>query len=283
MTDWRTRLEPSRPFWGEYRSRIQKFNGNRFPDVKELNRLLALNLASHGGQGIQFVPACDLPGIEYEYHIYTTGQVSTRENNWHDLFNALVWSCFPQFKAAMNAVHFNARKSGNGKSRGKLRDALTLLDESGAIVVSCNSDSLDALASHDWSRVFPAGDFHSAVPPIGWQNDGTHVFVCGHALLEKFLNPYKAITAHALLVLVDDEMMVMPREALLLELDRILAGQLVNGQLLDSPGSLSPLPVMGIPGWWPHGVQDSEFYADKQVFRPPRKGRPKASIVVLSV
>ena len=121
MTDWRTSLELSRPFWGEYCSRLQNFNGARFPDAKELNKLLAVNLESHGGQRIRFVPARDLPGIEYEYHIYTTGQVSTRENNWHDLFNALAWSCFPQLKVAMNSVHFNARKPSKTQSRGKVR------------------------------------------------------------------------------------------------------------------------------------------------------------------
>lgn len=281
MTDWRTSLELSRPFWGEYCSRLQNFNGARFPDAKELNKLLAVNLESHGGQRIRFVPARDLPGIEYEYHIYTTGQVSTRENNWHDLFNALAWSCFPQLKVAMNSVHFNARKPSKTQSRGKVRDALTLLDESGAIVVSSNADRLDAYATHDWSRVFLAGESHSAASELGWQNDDTHVFVCGHALLEKFLKPYKAITAHALLVLVDDEMMAMPRETLLSELDRTLAKLMVNGQLLDTPGCLSPLPVMGIPGWWPHGAQDSEFYADRQVFRLPREGRQKAPIINL--
>ena len=28
-----------------------------------------------------------------------------------------------------------------------------------------------------------------------------------------------------------------------------------------------PLPVLGIPGWWPAN-EDLEFYRDKQVFRP---------------
>ena len=31
----------------------------------------------------------------------------------------------------------------------------------------------------------------------------------------------------------------------------------------------TPLPVLGVPCWWP-GNEAPEFYADAQVFRPPR-------------
>ncbi|HBZ06685.1 MAG TPA: DUF3025 domain-containing protein, partial [Massilia sp.] len=32
--------------------------------------------------------------------------------------------------------------------------------------------------------------------------------------------------------------------------------------------SFTPLPVLGVPGWWPE--QDAAFYADTSVFRPKR-------------
>jgi len=34
--------------------------------------------------------------------------------------------------------------------------------------------------------------------------------------------------------------------------------------------NFSPLPVFGIPGWWPQ--QDEAFYEDAFVFRPKRLG-----------
>ena len=91
----------------------------------------------------------------------------------------------------------------------------------------------------------------------------TQVLVCGHAILEKFLDPYKALTAHAL-YLHSSEPMPIP------EIDGLLAETLLSGELLSGPGDLSPLPLMGIPGWWPAGPQDEAFYSDEGVFRPRR-------------
>lgn len=269
MTDWHSSLKPSRPFWEDYRAQFQQLNGATFPNARELNKLLPVDLRSDGGCVIRFVPARDLPGIQYEHHIYTTGEVSTRENNWHDLFNALAWCRFPRLKVAMNARHFREKNSASGHSRGKKRDALTLLDESGAIVISSNRDILEALARHDWPSVFQSGVF---------QNNTMQVFLCGHALLEKLLQPYKAITAQALLVLADEKMTARPRETQLTAFDQVMAAQLFDERFFDAPACLSPLPLMGIPGWWPDAAQDDQFYADQTVFRPLRQKSPKAPI-----
>ena len=48
------------------------------------------------------------------------------------------------------------------------------------------------------------------------------------------------------------------------------ADRLREDDLLDTTNGLSPLPLMGVPGWW-GGGQDEAFYADKDVFRPPRR------------
>jgi len=37
---------------------------------------------------------------------------------------------------------------------------------------------------------------------------------------------------------------------------------------LRGSADLSPLPLMGIPGWWAGGPQDQSFYDDQSVFRP---------------
>ncbi len=41
----------------------------------------------------------------YELRIAATGEIDTRADNWHDLFNALAWIAFPRSKAAINAQH----------------------------------------------------------------------------------------------------------------------------------------------------------------------------------
>jgi hypothetical protein len=53
------------------------------------------------------------------------------------------------------------------------------------------------------------------------------------------------------------------------DFDEMLADGVRKGSLLETPGDLSPLPLMGIPGWWDGGEQDDEFYADGNVFRVP--------------
>lgn len=266
-----SKLNLSWPFWQDYRSVLTQLNWTNFPTADELCKLLPAGLQSRGGESIRFVTASEIPGVSYENHIFNTGQVSTRTENWHDLFNALVWSRFPQLKTAMNAVHFNQQKMQQTPQRGRLRDALTLLDESGAVVVSARRNMLDAVAMHDWKHVFGTGFFSQR--DLDSQG-GLKIFLTGHALLEKFLDPYKSITAKVLLVEVSETAFTLPREEFRSALDHGLAEALLNGTLFGSPADLSPLPLMGIQGWWPHGDQDDTFYADPDVFRPLRRLSP---------
>ena len=273
MNHWRSGLELSRPFWEDYRDGLLSLDGESFPGTRKLNTLLPAGLCSRSERPIRFVPANQLPGVEYEKHIFCTGEVSTREKSRHDLFNALVWSRFPSLKVAMNAVHFRELGSGQEGRRGKQRDALTLFDESGVIVVSSVKENLDALARRDWNFVFREN-------ASAWY-DEIKVFVPGHALLEKFPQPYKSLTAHALLMRLDDSLLERPRATLLQMLDEMLAERLLAGSILDSPSSLSPLPLMGIPGWWSPPEQNDDFYADRQVFRPPHGNSRKAPVWLL--
>jgi hypothetical protein len=261
MKHWRSGIELPRPFWEDYRDSLLRLDGESFPGAGKLNTLLPLALSNRSEHPIRFVPAHNLPAVDYEKQIFSTGEVSTREKNWHDLFNALVWSRFPSLKVAINAVHFRELGSGQDGRRGKQRDALTLFDESGVIVVSSNKEHLGALARRHWRSVLLEN-------ASAWQNE-IKVFVVGHALLEKLLQPYKSLTAHALLMRLDESFLVQPRVTLLKMLDEMLAECLLAGSILDSPASLSPLPLMGIPGWWTAAEQNDEFYADRQVFRSP--------------
>ena len=161
----------------------------------------------------------------------------------------------------MNARHFGEIQRQSGTERGRARDALTLWDECGVIVASANNQVLEDLAGRNWKSAFQ-DSAHL------WQND-IRVFICGHALLEKFLNPYKAITAHALLVQLDLDSFPTDRAKLLAELDRSLASKLLQGKLIKTTADLSPLPLAGIPGWWNRCEQDDDFYADTSVFRIP--------------
>ena len=252
-------FEPGSPYWQDYLPFLQHLAGGDFPTCDQLNALLPDGLSSESGQNIHFVPSTELDDGAYEHRIYTTGQISTRPDNWHDLFNALVWMRFPRIKIAMNTLHFHAYAQQTDGRRGSLRDALTLFDECGAIVFSQRQELLETLAQRRWSEVFQPDLFKKEV----------QLAISGHAMLEKYLSPYKSMTAKALLVQVDTKHMTLPRAKLLSYLDKQLAEQLLAACILTTPACLTPLPLAGIPGWWPDAEQDDEFYADQQVFRPP--------------
>lgn len=253
MQDWKAHIDLEHPCWDGYRAYLKRLPEAGFPSPEYLSRLLPPGLSAAGGSRIRFRPAGEIPGVAYEKHIYESGEVSTREENWHDLFNALAWCRFPQLKAAMNAVHYRHLHEERGGRRGTRRDALTLLDESGVIVATAEGGLLEALGRRDWQAAFI--DFREA-----WT--GASVMICGHAILEKFLEPYKSVTAHAVHVHLRGPVCAA-------DLDGMLAGQLLDGALLRSTRDLVPLPLMGIPGWWTGGDQDETFYADTSVFRSP--------------
>lgn len=256
------KINPELPCWAGYRGILQGLDSG-IPPAGALTRLLPPDTINCRGLPIRFIAASDLGVRDYEKHIYETGEVSTREKNWHDLFNALAWCRFPKLKAAMNARHYSEFGTEQTGHRGRIRDALTLLDESGVIVSGTEPEVLRALAEKDWHSAFVN---HREK----WET-GIRVTVCGHAILEKFLDPYKSVTAHALLLHTPR---MMPVE----ELDRLLARVLLSKKLLESPASLSPLPLMGIPGWWQAGKQDEAFYGDRDVFRPDAGRRAPAPV-----
>jgi Protein of unknown function (DUF3025) len=194
---------------------------------------------------VRFVAATELPdGQAYEAFIARTGCVPTRDN-LHDEFNRLVWHRHPRIKQRLNqlqAAEIAAR--GVNATRGALRDALTLFDENGALWLEAPAPLAEALAARDWHALFVT---HRAQ----WQHQHFEIF--GHALLEQLATaPRKGLTAHVLLA---DPLALTP------------------AQWATKP--FLPLPVLGIPGWWPAN-QDPAFYEDKQVFRPaPLKGKTK--------
>jgi hypothetical protein len=213
----------------------------------------ALEQTSPGAKP-RFVPQDDLPdGSAYETHIFQTGRVPTRDNV-HDLFNGLVWLGYPRAKARVNELQ-SAQIVCDGVQpvRGPVRDALTLLDENGALLLA-SAPLWQALRERQWRTLFV--DLRPA-----WQQ--ARLLVFGHALLEKLLNPRKDLTAHVYL-----PRQPMPGAAAGPQaLDAWLAGDLTPDHLAAKP--FTPLPVLGVPGWWPES-ENFSFYDDSVVFRPRR-------------
>ena len=201
------------------------------------------------GRAVEFVSQSELPtDIAYEAFIFSHKQIPTRDN-LHDFFNGLCWLRFPQTKLRLNFLQAQEIASqGVNATRGSLRDALTLFDEN--VLLLQSSDELwQALQDRDWTKLF--GEFRDE-----WQ--GAHIVIFGHALLEKLVAPYKSITAHVFRIASDID--AKDDQAL----DAWLATNLQPDYLATKP--YLPLPVLGIPRWWPEN-EDLSFYSDTQVFR----------------
>jgi hypothetical protein len=226
----------------------------------------ALGLHNHRDLPMRFVPQSDLPeGTAYEEFIGATGGVPTRDN-LHDFFNGLVWLTFPLIKRELNALQAaQIARDGVGKSRGPARDAATIFDENAALLVVRDDAEgaalVDALRSHRWQEAF--------VERAAMFGGDAQVCLFGHALMEKLVAPYKAITAHARVLMAPDSYFALEGEQRRAWVDRQVALQLRGGGL--SNAAFTPLPVLGIPGWWPQ--QDEAFYADTAVFRPQRRSQ----------
>jgi hypothetical protein len=238
------------------------------PVLRAADWRLALNeaadaacLRNHRGLPIRFVAQSDLPeGVAYEAFISATGGVPTRDN-LHDFFNALVWLTFPKTKVQLNALQAAeiakalADSDGGLSLRGRVRDAATIFDENAALLITRDPGMADDLRAHRWLDVFVARG------PSFWRDNDILLF--GHALMEKLVSPYKAITAHARVLFAPDSYFSMMESGRRAWADAAMAEQMAGG--LDTAGFMH-LPIAGVPGWWEG--QDAAFYADTTVFRP---------------
>lgn len=234
----------------------------------------ALNLQAEAlpasGVPVRFVPQPpELLDGAYERHIHLRREVPTREG-WHDFFNGLCWLRFPQTKQALNRLQADAvavtlaQQGSLQGQRGPLRDALTLFDENAALL-QAPEPLWQALLARDWQRLFVT------LRPL-WAEARLVLF--GHALLEKLVQPYASITAHVLCAPVPQEVGAHTHEeATTHSWDGWLAQRLLADPqwLAGRPTKpFTPLPVLGVPGWW-RANEAPAFYADQTVFRPPRR------------
>jgi hypothetical protein len=205
--------------------------------ARALNRVARLSpqQARPGGYPLRFVPQAHLPpGQPYEAFIHATGRVPTREG-LHDFFNGLVWLHEGPLKARMNALQAGVLAQGVAAQgqRGPVRDALTVLDENGALWAG-PTDIWQALCERRWAQAL----VHRRPQ---WQQ--VSLQVVGHAALEKLLQPRKAHCVHLWRVLPSGKLEGLGHKA------------------------QAVLPVLGVPGWWAPN-EAAGFYDDPTVFRP---------------
>lgn len=265
-------FEPLHPVLGRLALAVQRSGADlgAFPSLQVCNALLDAQyppVCVHAGAPLRFVPqACGDPAFEaqYEPRCYLKGELQTREHNWHDLLNALVWLTFPKAKAAINARHYQSMVSGRKRGtsqRGGGRDMLTLLDESGVIVPCADDEIASLLRTFRWKELFWMRQAHLS------ETIGFSLF--GHGLYEKALRPYVGMTGQGLILAVDRRYFQWPLERRLVHLDEALATYFASPHFGESTRELTPVPVLGVPGWWPDTAHEY-FYENRGYFRPGR-------------
>ena len=252
------------------RAAARQMAGDDWPTLSRLQQIMTCaGICTASGLPLQLVSPAASADTSYEQRLYNQGELEFRERNWHDLFNVLVWLTFPRAKAALNFRHHAALPAGKPGGRGPVRDALTLFDESGVIILSADAELLRMIREFRWK-------------PLFWERRaeviaGMDFLPFGHALCEKVLTPYKGITGRGWLLEVDRDFLASPTMERLQKIDQLLARQIADPQTLRQTHELAPLPVLGVPGWCVDNEQPA-YYDDRDHFRPGRVGRLPQSV-----
>ena len=203
----------------------------------------------------------DADGRYYEEFICQSQQIPMRLNNWHDLFGALIWCLFPKSKQLMNQLHMAQIQQFGSKERTKVRHKLTLLDECGVLLCIKPSQRflLDLLRDHQWTDAFyQHKNLWAELNPI----------IFGHANYEMATKPFIGLTSKLWCIELPEQTQIPEGIKGYNFVDELLVKQLVQAEVLLDNQQLSPLPLLGVPGWYKE--QDPAFYADTSYFRPKR-------------
>ena len=248
--------QPPLSQWREFSALLE---GGDWPDIAALNGLV--ENAAHAAlpRFIVQTPALLRDGRHYEQRIAERGQIATREHNWHDLLNALIWLRFPALKAALNGRQVAEIAQIGAKQRSRAQCALTHFDEAGVVVILRDPALLTLWDTHDWHGLFWR-------ERDAWLDGRIEAIVFGHALLEHALRPQQLLVGKALAVVVPQNGKVEDAA-----IGYVAAG-IRHGELLNDPQELRPLPLSGIPGWHADNATEN-FYHSAPCFRPLRTGR----------
>jgi hypothetical protein len=227
------------------------------PELAELNSWARdAQIALPSGKPIVFGNEAPGGALAYEAAVARHGIVHVRPGGWHDVMNALVWLKFPKTKAALNARHVRDSASATNNQRSRARDAATLLDESGLVLVCGAPELAQLLRERKWRALF--ADRHDAVLRA------MRPYAIGHGMLVKLLAPFRAITARTLILPID--VATLPAGAAgHAHIDEAAARAIDDADL--RPSTLPPLPVAALPGWDCEGL-GARLFDDQSVFRP---------------
>lgn len=237
--------------WRDYGAWLR---ADAWPSVDQLNSGLPPDAAY---RFVAQTPALLADGLHYEQRIAERGNIATRERNWHDLLNALIWLRRPALKQALNRRQVAEIARMGPKSRSRAQYALTHFDEGGVIVCLRDPALLALWDAHDWHALFWTRRH-------GWLDGSIQLELFGHALLELALNPAKLLVGKALVF--------QSPVADIAEVSACCAEAIASGELLNDPLELRPLPLSGLPGWRDDNAGEA-FHRDAACYQSKRAGR----------
>ena len=245
---------------------------SQWPNIQDYNQFLCRHhpeMLTGNQARIHFVAQGAKPHTyeeQYEPRIYLKGEIQTRLENWHDFFQVMIWNLYPLTKKHINELHYQAiykkhLEESAGNQRGDIENTLTLFDECGAIIVSSKPELLELIATFQWKELFIR---HKEA-----FNRKIYCFTFGHALYEKSLSPYIGMTAHAILIEVDDGFFTKTADEQAKTVDRLGVDFFDSAEKITTK-LLHPFPVLGVPGWDSRN-QNPGFYENKRYFRPGKQ------------
>lgn len=235
---------------------------DKWPSLDWLNQH-AVGINNKNDKQITFVANDDIDWQHgyYEEIIYDKGDIPTRLENWHDLFGAFIWLLFPKTKALLNAMHIEQINLHGRAERSKKRNAITLLDECGVIIV-CDITQASRLQNHGWVEGFfdNRDDWFESVWP----------FMFGHANYEMATRPYLGLTGKALYITAHHDELPSSLSEKYSWLDTTLEKLIEQQDILCDNSNLYPLPLLGVPTWYAQNTEKT-FYENTEYFRPKRR------------
>lgn len=237
--------------WREYAAWLE---GLAWPSMAQLNGQLPAD-APHRFVAQTLALLAD--GLHYEQRIAERGEIATREGNWHDLFNALIWLRYPALKQVLNRRQMSEIAHMGPRQRSRAQYALTQFDEGGVIVVLRDPALLALWDAHDWYQLFWQRR-------QAWLDGSIHIELFGHALLELALDPARLPVGKTLVFVSADTDIV--------QLQAQCVDAIANRRLLNDPLELRPLPLAGIPGWHVDNGHEA-FHRTTACYQPKRAGR----------
>ncbi len=274
MVPWQPSFDHDKPLFTPLRPLLGPFRHfQKWPGLEDYQRLLdtkAEPIRTQHGATLKIVAQQGKPDHfdqHYAPRIYLYGEIQTRTENWHDFFQLLTWFLFPKTKAVINAIHIPRAKQrieggGDIGRRSPVENMLSLFDEGGVVITSCDASLLQLIKDFKWKELF-------------WQrreelSQNLECTTFGHAMYEKALAPYLGMTANAILLQVDESFYAKTAAGRLHYIDEQLAAIFADGKRYTQPRDLNPFPILGMPGW---DADNSEpaYYDNTDYFRPGRR------------